>query len=187
MKTVLIIALSFTLISCSDVTNTKSEMKKYSFDIQFEIDSQLSLLNADQLFCKQLISNSKTKESIDINFDEVKKTLTGLKEYDINKPALKNTYTTIISDTSIVFQSKEITYIKLVKIISNSHSKRILIELENNNNLFELNKRIDWKFNHSINIQSYKKVKGMEADEFNIYYDLRSNCDMAASIDSTGI
>lgn len=186
MRLLIISILSILLVACSNPSNYNTS-KKYDFDIQSEIDIQISFLNQNKKYCKSLIKNNRSEESIDIDFNEIQKVLNALKEYDINKPALQNTYQTIQTDSSVLYASKEKTYIKSVSIISNKASKQIIIEIENNNNLFNLNKRIDWHVNQSLTIHSYKKVKAMDADEFSIHYDLTASCSKAASIDSTGI
>ncbi len=186
MRIFIISILSILLVACSKPSKNNTN-KKYDFDIQSEIDIQISLLNQNKKYCKSFIKNERSQESIDIDINEIQKVFIGLKEYDINKPALQNTYQTIQTDSSVLYSSKEKTYIKSVSIISNKDTKHIIIEIENNNNLFNLNKRIDWHVNHSLTIHSYKKVKAMEADEFSIHYDLTANCAKAESIDSTGI
>ncbi len=187
MKILSIVLSSILLVACSTEPNKDSINKNYAFNIDKLVDEQIASINIDSL-CKFLINDSLVIEQVKIESEKIKNDLLEFKNYDINKPAYKNSFEVIESDSIITYLSKDSsTSIKSINVYGNvDRPTKIQIEIINMNNLYESTKQIEWQFNEYIRIKTIQKVKLMSSDTIDIVSYLNGNCAITSSMLSTG-
>lgn len=186
MKKLFFLIFASTLFACTSPEN-KDSLNNYSFSIVKVVDIQLSNLKSDSA-CKTLMSNEQIIEITKVEIESIKKDLLELKDYDINKLALKNSFEENKSDSLTTYKNKDqSTHIKLIKVYGDiTNPYRIEITIENNNNLYTTTKQIDWHINNFIRVKNNQKVKAMQADNIDIISYFNGNCDNASSTTSVG-
>lgn len=187
MRALILIFCLFTIVACSSDQNNKSLQSNYDFKIDELVDHQIAELQYDSL-CKILLEDTVIIEQVKIEVGKIKKDLLELKNYDINKPAFKNSFEVIKNDSITIFKSKDKSNsIKQIQVSTeNNIISRIKIEINNQNNLYESSKYIDWYYNEYIRIKTIQKVKAMSSDTIDIISYLNGNCAITSSILSTG-
>ncbi|MFN5706042.1 MAG: hypothetical protein ACK45U_09335 [bacterium] len=187
MKILSLVFLSILLVACSTEPNKNSISDNYAFNIDKIVDQQIASIKSDSL-CKFLINDSIVIEQVKIEAEKIKNDLLDLKNYDINKPAFKNSFEVIESDSLITYKSKDSsTSIKSINVYGDvNHPTKIQIEIINLNNLYESTKLIELKFKEYIRIKTIQNVKLMSSDTIDIVSYLNGNCAITSSILSTG-
>ncbi len=187
MRIISLVLISVIFFACSTEPDKKNNINNYSFNIDKLVDQEIAAIQSDSL-CKFLVNDTSVIEQVKIESEKIKKDLLDLKNYDINKPAFKNSFEVLESDTSISFTSKDKSIsIKSIKVFGNvEHPSKIQIEISNLNNLYESTKLIDWQFNEYIRIKTIQKVKAMSSDTIDIISYLNGSCAITSSILSTG-
>lgn len=180
----LIALLLFT--ACSD--NDKSISQSYKFKIDEIVDEQILSLK-DSIFCKELIRQDILSESTKINKTDIIKILESIKEFNINKSAYKNSFNEYSNiDSTTYINTDKNSKIKSIKVWGTVNKPdQFIMVINDKNNLFEINKVIEWYSENNVQITTIKKIKGLEKEEFKVKIYFNSNCSKASSIDSTGI
>ncbi len=187
MRKISFVLISIIFFACSTESDKKNISNNYTFNIDILVDQEITSIKSDSL-CKYLLNDTSVIEQVKIEAEKIKKDLLDLKNYDINKPAFKNSFEVIESDSTISFISKDKNIsIKSINVFGNvEHPSKIQIEISNLNNLYESTKLIDWQFNEYIRIKTIQKVKAMSSDTIDIVSYLNGNCAITSSILSTG-
>lgn len=152
------------ITACNSTDKGTPTEQYYPISINKQIDNFSARFNANKI--SKTVFQDGTLERKEISIDQVLKDINSFKEFDINKPAWKNSYKASKSENHIRFETAEnklsLKYIDVYGAVENP--SKICIYFQNNNNLYYSSKYIIWDLKHSYSIYSIQDVKGMDAD-----------------------
>lgn len=175
------------IISCSNQPENAGILKNYDFSMNDLVEKQIEEIKNDSL-CKALLKDTNVIELVKIDANKIKKDLQELKNYDLNKPAFKNAFDVKNTGESTIFKSRDDdNIIKKLEVFKSADTiTKVIIEIKNQNNLYESSKLIEWDINKCIRTRTIQKVKTMSSDTIDIISYLNGNCAITSSMLSTG-
>ena len=163
--TLLFILLCLYLLACTPVNKEINTGNYYPISINDQVFNFNNIKTFDTEITKTVIQNN-TIEQRKVTAEEVYKDIETFTEFDINKPAWKNSYKQINTPnyTRFLCLEEKLT-LKIVDVYGDLNKpNRIYLYFQNANNLYRSSKIIDWNLAHSYSIFSIQDVKGMDAD-----------------------
>lgn len=163
--TILFIIVCLHLLACTPTVKEKTNSKYYPISIKDQVFNFNNIKKFDTEIIKTVVQNN-TLERKNITAEEVYKDIETFTEFDINKPAWKNSYKQLNTPnyTRFLCVEKKLT-LKFMDVYGDlKKPNRIYFYFQNANNLYSSSKIVDWNVEKSYSIFSIQDVKGMDAD-----------------------
>lgn len=179
MKKIIIILLFAVLgYACNSANNKTENIAYYPISITALVNTQtLFITSNEDSACKTVLFKNSKIEKNKIGFEDVEKDIQSFIEFDINKAAWQNSYSTkTIGNTTKFSALEEKLPLKFIEITGDLKSpSKLRIYFQNTNNLYQSIKVIEWVPNAYYSIFSIQDVKGMDADTLFIKTYLNCN------------
>ncbi len=164
-KNIFFVLLCLHVLACTPTAKEKTNSKYYPISIKEQVFNFSNSKKFDAEITKTVIQNNTLERKI-ITAEEVYKDIETFTEFDINKPAWKNSYKQLNTPnyTRFVCLEKKLT-LKFMDVYGDLNKpNRIYFYFQNANNLYSSSKIVDWNVEKSYSIFSIQDVKGMDAD-----------------------
>ncbi len=164
MRKVILYSLAILLSACTSEVQKNDTAQHYSISINKQVEQFKKTFQSNVI--TKIVLQEGIIEQKKINAEQLLKDINSFKEFDINKPAWKNSYRIIQSLNYTRFESLEnkLTLKHIDVYGSLNNPDKIAIYFQNNNNLYYSSKYIQWDLKKSYSIFSIQDVKGMQPD-----------------------
>jgi hypothetical protein len=164
-KNICFVVVCLHLLACKPSVKEQTNNNYYPLSIKEQVVNFKKNKKTSTEFIKIVVQNHTLERKI-IAAEEVYKDIETFTEFDINKPAWKNSYKQLNTPnyTRFLCLEKKLT-LKYIDVYGDLNKpSRIYFYFQNANNLYSSSKIIDWNVEKSYSIFSIQDVKGMDAD-----------------------
>lgn len=164
MRKLILYFLLISLFACTSKDETNEYVEHYSINLNKQVEKFKENFSSNDIH-KLVLQNGIVEQKI-ITIEQLLNDINSFKEFDINKPAWKNSYKIVKTNQYTRFEATENKLtLKHIDVFGDVENPiRICIYFQNNNNLYYSSKYIDWDLKKSYSIFSIQDVNGMESD-----------------------
>ncbi len=164
MRKLTIYFLLFSLFACTPKDEKKDYVEYYSISLNKQVENFKENFHSKDI--RKLVLQNGIVEQKQITIEQLLNDIKSFKEFDINKPAWKNSYKIVKTEQYTRFETAEnkLTLKHIDVYGDEANPSKICIYFQNNNNLYYSSKYIEWDLKKSYSIFSIQDVNGMEAD-----------------------